>query len=59
MGDIIQILGTVTDEDGNRIPNVNVTVNFEDAENISSIQKDENGSYSSRSPRNLWFTKRY
>ena len=45
MGDIIQILGTVTDEDGNRIPNVNVTVNFEDESNILSLQTGENGSY--------------
>lgn len=45
MANDIQILGTVTDKDGSRIPNVNVTINFEDEANILSLQTGENGSY--------------
>jgi hypothetical protein len=45
MANEIQILGTVTDKDGSRIPNVNVTINFEDEANILSLQTGENGSY--------------
>ena len=43
--DIIQILGTITDDEGNRIPNVDITVNFEDEENVSFIQSNDKGSY--------------